>query len=148
MSTQQQSVMPLRARREQPTAAAPTDGGTQKIVMDLGKSVVIRGELCGLEDLTIDGEMEGSITLPESMLTIGPHADIKAEILARIVVVMGAVTGNVTAEEKVEIRATGSLAGDIFSPRVAIVDGGCLRGRVQMPPSDRIQPRLSSYRDS
>ncbi|PYR34405.1 MAG: hypothetical protein DMF90_17245 [Acidobacteria bacterium] len=94
-------------------------------VMNLGKSVRIKGELSGSEDLTLCGQMEGSIKLP--------GADIKAEISAKIVVSMGAVTGNVTAGEKLEIQATGSVTGDIVSPRLVIVDGGHLHGKVQMP---------------
>jgi cytoskeletal protein CcmA (bactofilin family) len=101
--------------------------------MDLGKSVIIKGELSGSEDLTLYGQMEGSIKLPDHTLTIGPHADIKAQVSAKSVVIMGAVTGNVTAGERVEIRATGSVTGDIASPRLAIADGGCFRGRVDMP---------------
>jgi cytoskeletal protein CcmA (bactofilin family) len=101
--------------------------------MDLGKSVVIKGELSGSEDLTLYGQMEGSIKLPDHTLTIGPHADIKAQVSAKFVVIMGAVTGNVTAGEKVEIGATGSVTGDINSPRLAIADGGSFRGRVEMP---------------
>ena len=133
-----QSVTPPRAQREQSAEAAPADSrSTEKVVMDLGKSVIIKGELSGSEDFTLYGQMEGSIRLPDHMLTIGPHADIKAEIFAKTVVIMGAVTGNVTAGEKVEIRATGSVTGDIVSPRLAIADGGCLRGRVELPQSDR-----------
>jgi cytoskeletal protein CcmA (bactofilin family) len=108
---------------------------SEKLIMDLGKSVVIKGELSGSEDLILYGHMEGSISLPDHTLTIGPHADIKAGISAKAVVVMGAVTGNVTAGEKVDIRATGSVTGDIVSPRLAIAEGGSLRGRVQMPQS-------------
>ena len=105
----------------------------EALVMDLGKSVFIKGELSGSEDLTLTGQMEGSIKLPGHTLTIGSHADIKAEISAKAVVIMGAVTGNVTAGDRVEIRATGSITGDVVSPRLAIADGGCLRGKVQMP---------------
>jgi cytoskeletal protein CcmA (bactofilin family) len=75
--------------------------------------------------------MDGSIRLPDHTLTIGPHADIRAEVLARSVVVMGAVTGNVTAADKVEIQATGFVTGDIVATRLAIEDGGGLRGRVE-----------------
>ena len=107
--------------------------------MDLGTSLVIKGELSGSEDLTLSGQMEGSVSLPDHTLTIGPHADIRAEIVAKIVVIIGAVTGNVRAGEKVEIRATGSVTGDVASPRLAIADGGCLRGRVEMP-----QPAVGS----
>jgi len=129
-----QSVTPPGARQDQSTERAPADSRfTEKVVMDLGRSVVIKGELSGSEDLTLYGQMEGSIRLSAHMLTIGPLADIKAEISAKAVVIMGAVTGNVTAGEKVEIRATGSVTGDIASPRLAIADGGCLRGRVETP---------------
>jgi cytoskeletal protein CcmA (bactofilin family) len=103
--------------------------------MDLGKSVVIKGELSGSEDLTLCGQMEGSIKLPAHTLTIGAHANIKAEISAKAVVITGAVTGNVIAVDKVEIQATGSVTGDVVSPRVVIADGGCLNGNVKMPRS-------------
>ena len=72
--------------------------------MDFVKSVVIKGELSASEDLTLDGQMEGSVTLPNHTLTIGPGANIKASVSAKAVVIMGAVTGNVTAGEKVEIE--------------------------------------------
>jgi cytoskeletal protein CcmA (bactofilin family) len=102
--------------------------------MDLGKSVVIKGELSASEDLTLDGQMEGSVTLPDHILTIGPAAAYtKASISAKAVVIMGAVTGNVTASEKVEIRATGSVTGDLTSPSLVVAEGGHLRGRVEMP---------------
>jgi cytoskeletal protein CcmA (bactofilin family) len=114
----------------------PDSRPKEALVMDLGKSVFIKGELSGSEDLTLTGQMEGSIKLPGHTLTIGSHADIKAEISAKAVVIMGAVTGNVTAGDRVEIRATGSVTGDVVSPRLAIADGGCIRGSVQMPKTD------------
>jgi cytoskeletal protein CcmA (bactofilin family) len=101
--------------------------------MDLGRSVVIKGELSASEDLTLYGHMDGSVKLPDHTLTIGPDADIRAEVAAKAVVIMGALTGNVTASERVEIRATGSVTGDIASPRFAMVDGGRLQGKVEMP---------------
>src|SRR5260370_27148991 len=129
-----QTVTPPDAQRDQSVEPAPADArSTAKLVMDLGKSVVIKGELSGSEDLTLYGQMEGSIKLPDHTLTIGPDADIKAQVSARSVVIMGAVTGNVTAGEKVEIGATGSVTGDIKSPRLAIAEGGCFRGKVEMP---------------
>jgi len=129
-------VTPPNDVQEQAAKPAPISrNAAEKLVMDLGKSVVIKGELTGSEDLILYGQMEGSIRLPDHTLTIGPHANIKAEISAKAVVIMGAVTGNVTAGEMVDIRATGSVTGDIVSPRLAIVDGGGLHGRVQMPQS-------------
>ena len=110
------------------------------MIMDLGKSVVIKGELTASEDLTIYGQMEGSINLPNHTLTIGPHADIRATIAAEAVVVMGAVTGDVTAGEKIEIQNTGSVIGDVVTPKLAIADGGSLEGKVQMPESRGGQP--------
>lgn len=128
-----QSATSLKGQTDQPAQAPRGDGRSKEaLVMDLGKSVVIKGELSGSEDLTLCGQMEGSIKLPGHTLTIGSHADIKAEISAKAVVIMGAVTGNVTAGDKVEIQATGSVTGDIVAPRLAIADGGSLRGKVQM----------------
>jgi len=106
--------------------------------MDFGKSVIIKGELSGSEDFTLYGQMEGSIKLPDHTLTIGPHADIRAEISAKSVVIMGGVIGDVTARETIEIRATGSVIGDIRSPRLAVADGGFLRGRVEMSDSRQV----------
>jgi len=100
--------------------------------VNIGKSVVIKGELSGSEDLTIEGQVEGKIQLRENVLTIGPNGKIKAEVFAKAVIVLGEVTGNVTASEKVDIRDNGSVDGDIVSPRVAIAEGAHFRGSVDM----------------
>ena len=105
--------------------------------MDLGTSVAIKGDLSASEDLTLMGKMEGSIRLPDHTLTIGPDADIRAEISAKALVIMGTVTGNVTVAERVDIKSTGSLVGDLISPRLAIADGGSVRGKVQTPSAER-----------
>jgi cytoskeletal protein CcmA (bactofilin family) len=121
-------------------ASAPiAPDAADTLVMDLGKSVTIKGELSGSEDLTLYGRMEGSVKLPEYTLTIGPNADINAEISAKTVVIMGGVTGNVVGGEKVEIRSTGSVTGDITAPRLAIHDGGCMRGKVAPSKSEMKQ---------
>ena len=105
-----------------------------RIVMDLGKSIVIKGDLIASEDLTLYGRMEGSVTLHGGhTLTIGRFADIKAKIDAKAVVVQGAVTGDITAREKIEIQTTGSVSGDVFAPRLAIADGASIRGKVDVP---------------
>jgi cytoskeletal protein CcmA (bactofilin family) len=101
-------------------------------VVNIGKSVVIKGELNGSEDLTIEGHVEGTIDLRENVLTIGPNGNIKAQIFAKSVIVLGAVTGNVTASEKVDIRDGGSVEGDLVSPRVGISEGAHFRGTVDM----------------
>ena len=103
-----------------------------KDVLNVGKSVVFKGELSGHEDLFIEGSVEGKIELRDHVLTVGPNAKIKAEILAKIVVVRGEVAGNITASEKLDIRDSGSVDGDISSPIVSIAEGAHLRGSVDM----------------
>jgi cytoskeletal protein CcmA (bactofilin family) len=109
-------------------------------MVNIGKSVVIKGELSGSEDLTIEGHVEGRIDLRENVLTIGPNGKIKAEVFAKSVVVLGEVTGNVTASEKVDIRDNGSVDGDIASPRVAIAEGAHFRGSVDMQRAGQKTP--------
>jgi cytoskeletal protein CcmA (bactofilin family) len=101
-------------------------------VVNIGKSVVIKGELNGSEDLTIEGNVEGKIELKDHVLTIGPNGRIKAQVFAKAVIVLGEVHGNVTATEKVDIRDGGSVDGDLVSPRVAIAEGAHFRGSVDM----------------
>lgn len=120
-----------------PVGAAPMASEPQRTqlgrdMVNIGKSVVIKGELSGSEDLTIEGHVEGKIDLKGNVLTIGPNGKIKAEVFAKAVVVLGEVTGNVTASEKVDIRDNGSVDGDIASPRVAIAEGAHFRGSVDM----------------
>ena len=104
----------------------------EKDIVNIGKSVVIKGELNGSEDLTIEGHVEGTIQLKEHVLTIGPNGRIKAQVFAKSVIVLGEVTGNVTASDKVDIRDNGSVDGDIVSPRGAIAEGAHFRGSVDM----------------
>jgi cytoskeletal protein CcmA (bactofilin family) len=104
----------------------------EKAIVNIGKSVIIKGELSGSEDLTIEGQVEGKIELRQNVLTIGPNAKIKAQVLARAVVVEGTVQGNIATSEKIEIRDKGSVEGDLSSPRVAIADGAHFRGSIDM----------------
>ena len=106
--------------------------GMEKSTVNIGKSVVIKGELNGSEDLTIEGQVEGKIELRQNVLTIGPNGRIKAQVFAKSVVILGEVTGNVTASEKVDIRDNGSVDGDIAAPRVAIAEGAHFRGSIDM----------------
>src|ERR1051325_2222909 len=104
----------------------------ERDVVNIGKSVVIKGELNGSEDLTVEGHVEGKIELRDHVLTIGPNGKIKAQVFAKAVIVLGEISGNVTASEKVDIRDGGSVDGDIISPRVAIAEGAHFRGSVDM----------------
>ena len=116
-----QTSVPAESRRQ-----------IERDVVNIGKSVVIKGELNGSEDLTIEGHVEGKIELKDHVLTIGPNGKIKAAVFAKAVIVLGEVNGNVTASEKVDIRDNGSVDGDIISPRVAIAEGAHFRGSVDM----------------
>ena len=120
----------------QPVSAAPVSQPesrrNERDVVNIGKSVVIKGELNGSEDLTVEGHVEGKIELRDHVLTIGPNGKIKAQVFAKAVIVLGEVNGNVTATEKVDIRDGGSVDGDIISPRVAIAEGAHFRGSVDM----------------
>jgi cytoskeletal protein CcmA (bactofilin family) len=101
-------------------------------VVNIGKSVIIKGELSGSEDLTIEGQVEGKIELRQNVLTIGPNGKIKAQITAKTVVVEGQVQGNIAATERVDIRDNGVVDGDLVAPRVAIADGAHFRGAIDM----------------
>lgn len=100
--------------------------------IDIGRSVVLRGEVTASEDLRVDGVIEGRIELAHGELTIGSHARITAPIVARRVQIGGSVVGDVRATEAVVIVSTGSLRGDITAPRVEIADGAYFRGRIDM----------------
>ena len=116
------------------TQSAPSEPqrGMERTTVNIGKSVVIKGELSGSEDLTIEGQVDGKIELRQNVLTIGPNGKIKAQVFAKSVVILGEVTGNVTASEKVDIRDNGSVDGDIAAPRVAIAEGAHFRGSIDM----------------
>jgi len=98
----------------------------------IGKTVVIRGEVRGGEDLTIDGRVEGTIHLSDNRLTIGPNADVAADLTAKDVLVMGKVKGNVSASGRVELRSGCLLEGDVKAMRLAIEDNAVLRGKVDL----------------
>lgn len=120
------------AARPQPNTSVDTHRGGLEKTVNIGKSVIIKGELNGSEDLTIEGQVEGKIELRQNVLTIGPNGKIKAQVFAKSVIILGEVTGNVTATEKVDIRDNGSVDGDITAPRVAIAEGAHFRGSIDM----------------
>ena len=136
------------ASTPQASAPAPQPDARRmdKDMVHIGKSVIIKGELAGSEDLTIEGHVEGKIELKDHVLTIGPNGKIKAQVFAKSVIVQGEVNGNVTATDKVDIRDGGSVDGDIVSPRVAIAEGAHFRGSVDMQRKG--QPAATSAQPS
>jgi cytoskeletal protein CcmA (bactofilin family) len=101
-------------------------------IVNIGQSIHIKGELTGNEDLTIEGKVEGKVFLKDHNLTIGANGKIVAEIQAKTVMILGEVTGNINADDKVEVAATGSMRGDIHAPRVVLADGGKFKGSIDM----------------
>ena len=101
---------------------------------NIGKSIIIKGDLTGDEDLEIEGKVDGRIQLPKNQVTIGTHGIINAEIDAKSIVVVGTVTGNLRASERLEIQASGSVQGDIRAPRLLIQEGAISEEEAQDHP--------------
>ena len=98
----------------------------------IGKSVTIKGELSGSEDLYIDGQVEGSIELKGNSLTIGPNGQVRANVNAKSVTVQGKLDGNIRASEYAQLRSTAVAVGDITSQRLSIEDGAYLKGKIDV----------------
>ena len=107
----------------------------------IGKSVLIKGELSGSEDLYLDGEVEGTIDLQKNVLTIGPNGKIRAHVNAREVVVHGTVDGNLSATDKVELKRTAILVGDIKTQRITIEDGAFFKGSIDIQRESKSEPK-------
>jgi cytoskeletal protein CcmA (bactofilin family) len=120
-------------------AVPPAAGRTQGLfgrgeegMANIGKSITIKGDLTGSEDIVVEGTVEGKVDFPQNQLTIGANGTAKAEITAKHIVVIGRVTGNVHGTERVEIQATGVVEGDVSSPRLVVAEGAVLNGSIHM----------------
>ena len=109
------------------------EGGRSAV---LGKSVILKGQIISREDLTIDGEVEGSVELKEHRLTIGPNGRVKASVKARELVVIGTIHGDVEITDKIDIRREAKLVGDIKTARVVIEDGAYFKGNIDIVRQD------------
>ena len=117
------------------TVTAPVDQAT------IGRTLTIKGEISGTESLYIDGCIQGTITMPESRVTIGRNGKVDASIKAREVVVMGKVTGNIECSDRVDLRAEGSVNGDISTARISVEDVAVLKGAIQVQNEKKAQPQ-------
>ncbi len=113
-------------------AASPATGEQATI----GKSLYIKGEISGSESLFIDGKVEGSINLPGNRVTVGRNGQVSASVTAREIVVLGKVRGNVSATDRVDIRAEGALTGDVAAARISIEDGAFFKGGIDIRKPD------------
>jgi len=120
---------PSEERGVKPGPARAAGG---EVMANIGKSIVIKGDLTGEEDLVIEGKVEGKIHLPNHRLTIGQGGNVQAEVHAKSVVVIGRVAGNVSAGERLEVQASGIVDGDVRAPRLSVQEGAVLNGSISM----------------
>jgi cytoskeletal protein CcmA (bactofilin family) len=97
-----------------------------------GKGLILKGEISGTEPLFIDGSVQGSINLPDNLVTVGSNGQVTASIAARDVLVLGKVFGNIVASNRLDIRAEGSVTGDVIAARMSVEDGAFVKGRVSL----------------
>ena len=132
------SDLPVTATPSRPAAAssgASSAAGRPergRNLAQIGKSLKLKGEITGSEDLYIDGEVEGMVELKENSLTVGPNGKVHADVSARSITILGRLQGNVKAGERIEIRKTGSLVGDLSTARIVIEDGAVFRGSIDI----------------
>jgi len=141
---------PAREGIPMSTTAAKSVSTESTHTASIGKSVTFKGQLFSREDLFFDGEIEGSIEMPEHRLTVGPNGKVSAGIKAREIVVLGTIQGNVEACDKLDIRKEARLLGDIRTARIVIEDGAFFKGSIDIvkpeaqktpPPQPRPQPQ-------
>lgn len=123
------------------SANTPDRGRGQALI---GKSLKVTGTITGREDLYVDGEIEGTVELEENSLTIGPNGKVSADVKARDITVLGQLDGNVHAGDRVDIRKTGSLEGDLTTSRIVIEDGAVFRGSIDIAKPDLAAPASSA----
>jgi len=122
-----------REVRTQPQRENPepsTQGGNE--VTNIGKSIAIKGDLTGNEDMVIEGKVEGKVELPNNLLTVGANGTVQAEVTAKAIVVVGRVAGNIHGIERVEIQGTGIVEGDVSAPRLVVAEGAQVNGAISM----------------
>ncbi len=125
------------SRADSGASGAPAAGGS------VTKSIAIRGEITGRENLYIDGEVEGHIRLSDGVVTVGPNGRVNAEIEAREVIVHGKVKGPLRGRDRVQIGRTGEVLGDVVTQRIAIEDGALLRGMVEIASVQELASRAT-----
>ena len=130
MSTTPQNTNPMS--EPVPVSAARNAALNTQEQATIGKSLVIKGEVSGSESLYIDGRVEGSINLSGNRVTVGRNGVVNANIVAREIVVIGKVKGNLQASDRVDIRNEGSLTGDVVAQRISIEDGAFFKGGIDI----------------
>ena len=115
-----------------PVVAAPVASAAPAVPTKArGSTLVIKGDLTAAEDLVLEGRVEGTISLPEHILTIGLGSELAAAVNARVVVLQGAIAGDINAFERVELKSTARMSGDLVTPKVQMSDGATFTGRLE-----------------
>jgi len=99
---------------------------------NIGRTLVIKGEVSGTESLFVDGRIEGTINFPDNRVTVGRNGNVAANITAKEVVIMGKVHGNVDCADRLDIRSEGMLSGDVITHRISVEEGAILKGGVEV----------------
>src|SRR5216684_657981 len=128
-------------RENRPPDAPKPEAFRHDVAAHIGKSVVVKGELSGSEDLYFDGEVEGGIDLHDHSLVIGPNGKIRANLSAREITIHGRVEGNVNASERVELKKSCVMIGDVATQRIVIEDGAFFKGSVDLKKEGKPEPR-------
>jgi len=111
----------------------------RRVTAWIGQGVVIEGRISSTQDLRIDGKVDGQITVGDHELIVGDSGAIRGDLVAKSIAISGTVIGNVTATERIELRPTASVDGDLHAPRLAMADGAVVKGTVK---TDRkVEPR-------
>jgi cytoskeletal protein CcmA (bactofilin family) len=105
----------------------------------IGSSVLIKGELSGREDLYLDGEVEGTIELRECSLTVGTNGRVRGNVHGKTVIVQGKVQGDISASQRVELRNSAVVTGDIVTERILIEDGAVFKGKLDTAEKSKDQ---------
>jgi cytoskeletal protein CcmA (bactofilin family) len=137
------------AKESHPTMSTPHTPSTSTSAdrggsATIGKSVMIKGQIFSREDLTIDGEVEGSVECQEHRLTVGPHGRVHAGVKARELIVLGAIHGNVEVTDKIDIRKDAKLVGDIRTARISIEDGAYFKGSIDIARPEVSKPAATA----
>jgi cytoskeletal protein CcmA (bactofilin family) len=139
---------PVVSPTSEPTrpAPAPVRVAASVYQSNIAKGITVIGDITGSESLFIDGIVEGSIDLPENRVTVGPNGQVNATIVARDVVVLGKVCGSVAVSNLLDIRAQGSLTGDVSAARLSLEDGGFFQGVVDIHETEaKLGPTLAPH---
>ena len=123
--------MPTADTLREPSSTARSAEDERRVTAWIGQGVAIEGKIMSGQDLRIDGKVDGTIEVGNHNLIIGASAEVKANLVAKTLLISGTVKGNIKATDRVDLQATGSVAGDITTPRLAMVDGAIIRGKVE-----------------